>query len=1041
MTFKRILSVLLALALLMGVLQVSVFASVDDVSTTGLDLSEGLPTVDTTWKAGGGTIVYTASTKTLTLNNAEISVVNGFVAVGESPTHGISLPSTAVEIILVGKNSISAVDGRGIFSGGDLTVSGNGSLNITVKAVEKNIHAIYASDTLTITATGNISVIGYYENNSLYSASGFSADSGINISNANIFMNTYGSCMSTAGNFDFTNTVFELTVANLGMEVFYVYYGNGSVTVTDMTVTKGGTVDGNGILTIPERTMTIQATRGGDTPPEYAININASHGIAHPSTASAGAIVRLDVNSADNRPFKDWTLTGVTVDDYTQTPLFFIMPENDVTAVANFEDILVDAVKISPTSVTLAREGTQKFTATVEGTPTPSQGVTWSVVGNASSTISTDGILTIADDETAASFKVRATSKVDANKYAEATVTVSNPVPVYYTVTFDLNGGSGETPTQVPLESGKTFQLPTYNGTKEGYIFTGWSDGTNFYDNGTNYVMGNSDVTLSAQWVEGEMTHRIDTAAELIAFATEVNSGVNTYSGRTVLLDANITLTEEWTPIGGVDSYGKFEGRFEGRGNTISNVKISSTSSTSAQGFFGFLPAGATVENLNLANVSINVTGEFDSNDNRYDSGSHAVGGVVAVNHGTINSVNVSGTVNGVVAVGGIVGYNTGTVQNCKNSADVTGSLYSVGGIAGFNKNTINDSSNSGDVTGNQSLQAYSPLFGAESTGGAVGRNLGGLVVNVFITGDVTQEGDGTKNVGGVIGYNEWSGFAFDTVNVYNQGVVSGDLNVGGIIGLNQGTLNVAYNSGTVTASGGVGESGGLVGEQTAHGEVTIAYYATDVASNGVGTGETGESVGAFKRADGLLTDLSHVVNGKEVITLVEALGLGAGVYNSSPDKGILAKGWGEPQGSILPSFSNRSASEEEPAPTYNVTFIENGGKDVGSMETLTTGKLPYLPTTTREHFTFVRWEFKDGTPVTADTVYNARTTLYAIWKSNADIDGVDGVGVGDLQMIAQDGTYNTADTTGGNSADVNNDGKINFADLAIARNSQHFGS
>ena len=69
----------------------------------------------------------------------------------------------------------------------------------------------------------------------------------------------------------------------------------------------------------------------------------------------------------------------------------------------------------------------------------------------------------------------------------------------------------------------------------------------------------------------------------------------------------------------------------------------------------------------------------------------------------------------------------------------------------------------------------------------------------------------------------------------------------------------------------------------------------------------------------------------------------------------------------------------------YEITFDANGGQcDTTSMYTDTAGKLSALPTPTRGGYTFDGWftEQSGGTVVTAETVYNANTTLYAHWTA-----------------------------------------------------------
>jgi uncharacterized repeat protein (TIGR02543 family) len=72
------------------------------------------------------------------------------------------------------------------------------------------------------------------------------------------------------------------------------------------------------------------------------------------------------------------------------------------------------------------------------------------------------------------------------------------------TVTFNINGGSGTTPSVQTASWGSSIMLPSVSGlTRSGYIFGGWNtqaDGT-----GTNYAAGasypvTSNITLYAKW-------------------------------------------------------------------------------------------------------------------------------------------------------------------------------------------------------------------------------------------------------------------------------------------------------------------------------------------------------------------------------------------------------------------------------------------------------------------------------------------------------------------------------------------------------------
>ena len=86
--------------------------------------------------------------------------------------------------------------------------------------------------------------------------------------------------------------------------------------------------------------------------------------------------------------------------------------------------------------------------------------------------------------------------------YSGYTTSCGAPAPTY-AIIYDINGGTGTTPTQASLTEGATFELALFEGfSKEGYVFAGWNDGTTTYDAGAEYTMSATNVTFTAQWIE-----------------------------------------------------------------------------------------------------------------------------------------------------------------------------------------------------------------------------------------------------------------------------------------------------------------------------------------------------------------------------------------------------------------------------------------------------------------------------------------------------------------------------------------------------------
>ena len=172
----------------------------------------------------------------------------------------------------------------------------------------------------------------------------------------------------------------------------------------------------------------------------------------------------------------------------------------------------------------------------------------------------------------------------------------------------------------------------------------------------------------------------ISSAARLQAFAAAVDGG-NTYAGRYVVLGADIDLSgiADWNPIGAeaksdtcLDKL--FSGTFDGRGHTVSGLKIqvAEVESEINVGLFSTLGNTAVVQNLNLTGADIDLTGTTDSvqccagilagdtvSAAAKDDGSrgHDTIGARADSCAAPGTVDVAGQ-NGMVWAGGLIGPN-----------------------------------------------------------------------------------------------------------------------------------------------------------------------------------------------------------------------------------------------------------------------------------------------------------------------------------------------------------------------------------------------
>ncbi len=103
--------------------------------------------------------------------------------------------------------------------------------------------------------------------------------------------------------------------------------------------------------------------------------------------------------------------------------------------------------------------------------------------------------------------------------------------PISYTVSYAGNGGTTSN-TQANQNIGDRFTVGA-NANRTGYDFAGWSDGSNTYAAGATYVVGSSNVTLTAQWTPQTYT---------VVYDWNGGSGSSISNGSYTVGNAGITL-------------------------------------------------------------------------------------------------------------------------------------------------------------------------------------------------------------------------------------------------------------------------------------------------------------------------------------------------------------------------------------------------------------------------------------------------------------------------------------------------------------------
>jgi hypothetical protein len=209
---------------------------------------------------------------------------------------------------------------------------------------------------------------------------------------------------------------------------------NSSLTVK-ATSAEDARISGTATVQIPTVTgvtvtpSTADVAKGGST--TFIADVAASGGAG---TGVTWSVVTTSVSA--NTKFPNPTTSGLfqvasdeTVTSITIRATSTVDESKSGTATVTVTQPTVSGVELSPSvAVFVAPGGTRQFSATVKGTNSPSQTVTWTLVGNShtSTTISSTGSLTVASGETAAIFKVRASSTENTSVYGETTVSTKS---------------------------------------------------------------------------------------------------------------------------------------------------------------------------------------------------------------------------------------------------------------------------------------------------------------------------------------------------------------------------------------------------------------------------------------------------------------------------------------------------------------------------------------------------------------------------------------------------------------------------------------
>lgn len=342
------------------------------------------------------------------------------------------------------------------------------------------------------------------------------------------------------------------------------------------------------------------------------------------------------------------------------------------------------------------------------------------------------------------------------------------------------------TEVQMELSQGKTVDSTAFQKMIDGNFGSGNATGTigggnyiiTITRNGTNYKMGSSGKieTLDELPIDFEPgvleksgnTYTINSIEDLVAFSYNVNSGTESYEGKTVTLGRNLdfkgskdsyvdenakykkdefgytpdetstttiksymtdTNVEGFYPVGGKTNDIAFEGNFDGKNKSLSNLFISSEFQYVA--FIGQSKSD-TIANIKILNCDVS------------SSSTDSMAGIVGFSNGTkIDNCSTSGNITcsnktSGSKIAGISGYidTNSIIINCYNESNINDiEKGNNGGIAGLCMGEILNCYNCGDISGN----GYA--------GGIVGNQ--GTAINCYNKGKVNSN---NTNAGGIIG-------------------------------------------------------------------------------------------------------------------------------------------------------------------------------------------------------------------------------------------------------------------------------------------------
>lgn len=220
-------------------------------------------------------------------------------------------------------------------------------------------------------------------------------------------------------------------------------------------------------------------------------------------------------NEMDSKYWSTFTVNGNATGLSAATTLGgsplrrIVLVAQDTTIPVTITGVQVD---FASGETTVVRDSTYTFKATVSGTGAFDNTVTWSIIGGSAGTsISSDGVLTVAANEAASTLTIKAVANGDPEKVATKTLEIYSKVTIKQgTNTEDLYKKAGETVHLTAIAAPAGYHFKDWTKTGEGTFADSTATETDFTVSASNVTIGSNfelHSATSATWQSDGTRH------------------------------------------------------------------------------------------------------------------------------------------------------------------------------------------------------------------------------------------------------------------------------------------------------------------------------------------------------------------------------------------------------------------------------------------------------------------------------------------------------------------------------------------------------